>query len=66
VKKWYLFFRIGGYAGGLFGLALFIAGRRTGASSPTLAAAGGTLIIAGFISFFCSYVIYMAARLRRR
>ena len=66
MRRWYLFFRIGGYVGGLLGLLLFLAGRRMAGAPPALAAAGGLLIIAGFISFFCSYALYMLARLRRR
>lgn len=66
MKKLYFAFRIGGYAAGLLGLGLFLAGRRAAPPHPALAAAGGILIIAGFTSFVCSYGIYLLLRFTPR
>lgn len=62
MRRLYFVFRIGGYAAGLLGLGLFLAGRRIAPPHPALTAAGGILIIAGFASFVCSYGIYLLVR----
>jgi len=64
MMKLYSIFRLGGYAGGLIGIGLLLAGRRLSPPRPELAAVGGGLVIAGFLSFFCSYALFLYVKMQ--
>jgi hypothetical protein len=64
MKKVYWILRFCGYAGNLAGLALFVAGRRSGHAA--LVACGGGLMLAGLIAFVASYAVYLGIQLKRR
>lgn len=63
MKKAYWILRGVGYVGNLVGIALFVIGRRNGATS--LIATGGGLIVVGFAAFVASYAVYLAVKLRQ-
>lgn len=63
MKKAYWILRGLGYVGNLVGIALFVAGRRRGATP--IIAVGGVLIVVGFAAFVASYAVYLAVKLRQ-
>jgi len=63
--KLYNILRIVAYIAGLAGMVLFVTARQSAEPQAMRAAAGGILLIASFICFMGTYVVYLAVRLNR-
>lgn len=68
MRRFYLGVRLAGYAFGLSGAALILAGRMTAdpAAGNRRAEIGFVLLVAMFLFFVVSYGIYIAAKFGRR
>jgi hypothetical protein len=65
MAKLYNILRIVAYVSGLAGMVLFVTARQSAEPHAMRAAAGGILLIASFICFLGTYVIYVAVKLGR-
>ncbi|MDD3604255.1 MAG: hypothetical protein PHD86_03600 [Kiritimatiellae bacterium] len=66
MTKWYSLFRWGGYLCGAAGLALVLISRRMSPPSAALQAAGGFLLLAMFLCFVITQLLYILYRLKRK
>ena len=66
MTKWYSVFRWAGYSCGAAGLALVLISRRMTPPSAVLQAAGGFLLLAMFLCFVITQVLYILYRLNRK
>jgi hypothetical protein len=64
--KLYQILRVVAYIAGLAGMVLFVTARQSAEPQAMRAATGGSLLIVSFICFLCTYVIYLAIRLKRQ
>jgi hypothetical protein len=65
MMRLYTILRLAGYAAGLVGMILFTLGRQ-GAPRGAMTVAGGSLLLASFLAFIGSYILYMLNQTMRR
>ncbi|MFH0879853.1 MAG: hypothetical protein V2A34_09085 [Lentisphaerota bacterium] len=58
--------RVAGYLGGLIGIILFTLGRQSGQPTSLQVTVGAILLLAGFVSFLGSYILFALLQMRRR
>ena len=61
----YTILRVIAYAAGLTGMVLFVTAQQGAEAQPIRATLGGGLLIASFVCFLATYVLYLIIRLGR-